>query len=200
MNASLKAQELVTDLRELHSKLWINIQESQECYQHSVDKNWIPPPEFKVGDKAFVKAKFFQTTRPSKNLAEKYLGSFDIINQAGPLFWTLRLPTTMHAVHPVFYVSMLELSTLNSIPNCIQPPSPPVIIDEEPEYEISEILDSKLDKRQACKLLYLVHWSRYEGTNEETSWIPANELRHASKIVSEFHLCYPNKPGPLSNL
>jgi hypothetical protein len=58
----LKAQELVTDLRELCSKLWINIQESQERYQQSVDKNQILPPEFKVGDKAFVKAKFFQTT------------------------------------------------------------------------------------------------------------------------------------------
>jgi Integrase core domain len=57
--ASLKAQELVTDLRELYSKLQINIQESQECYQQSTDKNRIPPPEFKVGDKAFVKAKFF---------------------------------------------------------------------------------------------------------------------------------------------
>jgi hypothetical protein len=152
----LKAQELVTDLRELHNKLRNNIQESQECYQQSVDKNQIPPPEFKVGDKAFVKAKFFQTTRPSKKLSKKYLGPFDIINQVGPLFWTLHLPTTMHAVHPVFHVFMLEPSTPNSIPNCIQPSPPLVIIDEEPEYKISEILDSKPDKRWACKLLYLV--------------------------------------------
>jgi hypothetical protein len=154
--ASLKAQELVTSLQELHSKLQINIQESQERYQQSADKNRIPPPEFKVGDKAFVKEKFFRTTRPSKKLSKKYLGFFDIINQVGPLSWMLCLPTTMHAVHPVFHVSMLELSTLNSVPNRIQPPPSLVIIDEEPEYEISEILDSKLDKRQACKLLYLV--------------------------------------------
>jgi Chromo (CHRromatin Organisation MOdifier) domain len=105
----------------------------------------------------------------------------------------------MHAVHPVFHVSMLEPSTLNSVLNRIQPP-PPVIIDEEPEYKISKILDSKLDKRRACKLLYLVRWSGYEGTDEETSWILANELGNASEIVSKFHLHYPNKPGPLSNL
>jgi hypothetical protein len=106
----------------------------------------------------------------------------------------------MHTVHPVFHVSILEPSTLNSVLNCIQPPPPPVIIDEEPEYEISEILNSKLDKRWACKLLYLVQWSGYEGTDKETLWILANELGHASKIVSEFHLRYLNKPGPLSNL
>jgi hypothetical protein len=51
---------------------------------------------------------------------------------------------------------MLEPSTPNSVLNRIQPPPPLVIIDEEPEYEISEILNSKLDKKQACKLLYLV--------------------------------------------
>jgi Chromo (CHRromatin Organisation MOdifier) domain len=95
---------------------------------------------------------------------------------------------------------MLEPSTPNSVLNCIQPPPPPAIIDEEPEYKISKILDSKLDKRWACELLYLVRWSGYEGTDEETSWISANELRHASEIVSEFYFQYPNKPGPLSNL
>jgi hypothetical protein len=133
----LKAQELVTDLQKLHNKLQVNIQESQEHYQQSADKNRIPPLEFKVGDKAFVKAKFFRTTWPSKKLSEKYLGPFDIISQVGPLSWTLHLPTTMYAVHPVFHVSILKLSTLNSISNCIQPPPPPIIIDEELEYEIS---------------------------------------------------------------
>jgi hypothetical protein len=95
---------------------------------------------------------------------------------------------------------MLELSTPNSVLDCIQPLPPLVIMDEEPEYKISKILDSKLDKRWACKLIYLVRWSRYEGTDEETSWILAHELGHASEIVSEFHLHYSNKPGPLSNL
>ena len=195
--ASMKAQDLVTNLQELHSELWVTIQESQEHYQHFADKSWIPPLEFKVGDKAFVKVKFFQTTQPSKKLSKKYLGPYDIINQVGPLSWTLQLMTTMHAVHPVFHVSMLELSTPNSILNCIQPPPPPITVDEELEYEISEILDSKLDKWQACKLLYLVHWSGYEGTDKETSWFPANKLRHASEVVSNFHHQYPNKAGPL---
>jgi hypothetical protein len=89
---------------------------------------------------------------------------------------------------------MFKLSTPNSVPNCNQPPPPPVIIDEEPEYKISEILNSKLDKRQACKLLYLVGWSGYEGTDEETSWISANELGHAFEIVSEFHLLILKNP------
>ena len=86
----------------------------------------------------------------------------------------------MRAVHPVFHVSQLELATPNIIPNRVQPPSPPVEVDGEPEYEIAEILDSKLDRRRRqCPLLYLVRWAGYEGTDEETSWLVANELGHA---------------------
>ena len=203
--ASSHAHQFVTDLSELHEELRKAILSSQEQYQHSADKNRIPPPNFKVGDKVYIKAKFFRTTRLTKKLAEKYLGPYEIIAQAGPLSFTLRLPDSMHAIHPVFHVSMLEPSTPNSIPERIQSPPPPVLIDGEPEHEISEILNSKLDnlnskldnRRRVCKLLYLIKWSRYEGTNEETSWLPANELAHATNIISDFHLKYPSKPGPL---
>ena len=109
--------QFVTDLSELHEELRKAILSSQEQYQRSADKNRIPPPNFKVGDKVYVKAKFFQTTRPTKKLAEKYLGPHKIIAQAGPLLFTLQLPDSMCAIHPVFHVSMLEPSTPNSIPN-----------------------------------------------------------------------------------
>ena len=105
----------------------------------------------------------------------------------------------MKAVHPVFHVSQLEPAIPNTIPNHVQPPPPPVEIEGEPEYEIAEILDSKIDWRHRnCKLLYLVHWLGYEGTDEETSWLLATELGHASDLVSDFHSRYPTKPGPHS--
>ena len=69
------------------------------------------------------------------------------------------------------------------------------MVNDEPEFEISEILGTKIDnRRRACKLLYLVRWTGYKGTDEETSWILASEL------VTEFHAKYPAKPGPLSKL
>ena len=71
-------------------------------------------------------------------------------------------------------------------------------MDGEPEYEITEVLDSKTDNRRSkCKLLYLVRWTGYAGTNEETSWILASELKNAPELVSDFHRSYPAKPGPL---
>ena len=115
--------------------------------------------------------------------------------------FTLRLPDSMRAVHPVFHVSQLEPASSSSIPGQVPTPPPPVLVEGEPEFEISEILDSKVDRRRRlCKLLYLVRWSGYEGTDEETSWILASELGNASELVEEFHRAYPHKPGPLSNM
>ena len=75
------------------------------------------------------------------------------------------------------------------------------MVDDEPEFEISEILDTKINNRRcACKLLYLIHWMGYKGTDEETSWILTSELGHASKLIADFHKAYPAKPGPLSSL
>ena len=100
-------------------------------------------PEFKVGDSAFVKAKYFCTTRPSKKLSEKNLGPYEIITRPRTHSVTLKLPQSMRAVHPVFHVSQIETTTCNPFPNQVQPPPPPVKIDGNIEYEISEILDSK---------------------------------------------------------
>ena len=103
----------------------------------------------------------------------------------------------MRAVHPVFHISMLEPTHGNIIPKRTQSPPPPVQIDGELEYEISKILDSKIDKCwKHCNIVYLIHWTGYEGTDEETSWILANELGHASEIITDFHRAYPDKPSP----
>jgi hypothetical protein len=118
----------------------------------------MPPPTFIVGQQAFIKAKFFHMTRPSKKLSEKFLGPFDILAQVGSHSYTLQLPDSICRVHHIFHVSMLELATPNEIPNRTLSPPPPVKIQSELEYEISEVLDSKIDHRRTCKLLYYVQW------------------------------------------
>ena len=148
-------------------------------------------PEFTIGSHVFIRAQFFCTTQPSKKLAEKYLGPFKVIAWASSRSHTLQLLDSMCVVNPVFHVSMLEPVTPNSILNWVQVPLLPVDIDGEPEYKISEILDSKTNQcRRPCNLLYLIWWSGYEGTDEETSWILVTKLGHTPEIVTEFHIAY----------
>ena len=102
----------------------------------------------------------------------------------------------MHDIHPVFHISMLEPSAPNEFHNQTETLPPPIIIDGKIEFETSEIFDSKIDKCHKCKLQYLVKWSGYEGTNEETSWIPTSKLDHTMESVVDFHLASPDKLGP----
>ena len=81
----------------------------------------------------------------------------------------------------------------NEIPNCIQPPPPPMEIKGELEYEVMAILDSKFDWRRRVPLQYLVKWAGYEETDEETSWLSPNELGYAQELVRDFHTTYPDK-------
>ena len=45
----------------------------------------------------------------------------------------------------MFHVSMLKPATPNIFQQHSKPPPAPVIIDGEPEYEISKIVNSKID-------------------------------------------------------
>jgi hypothetical protein len=145
--ASQCARQFAVDLDNLHTMLKTKIMEAQCRYQRSADSRQLPAPEFAVGNKVFVKAQFFWMTRPSKKLSEKYLSPYDIIAHPGTHSFMLRLPNSMHSVHPVFHVSMLEPTTPNSFPECSDPLPAPVVVDGELEYEISCIVNSKIDRQ-----------------------------------------------------
>ena len=74
--------------------------EAQLRYQGPADARRAPALDFTVGEHAFVKAKFFRSTRPSHKLSEKFLGPFEILAKAGSHSFTLRLPDTIHGVPP----------------------------------------------------------------------------------------------------
>jgi hypothetical protein len=195
--SSAHARDFAVDLDQLHQELCLQVAAAQKHYQGPADSRRTPSPDFQIGQEVLVRSEYFQSTWPSKKLSDKYFGPYPVIAQVRKQSYTLRLPDDMRTVHPIFHVSQLEPSVRNVIPNRVQPPLPLVEIDGEPEFKISEILDSKINnRRRTCKLLYLVCWSGYEGMDEETSWILATELEHASELVSNFHSAYPAKPGP----
>src|SRR5258705_3420453 len=196
--SSPEAQRFISDLDDLHTELKWSITRAQEHYQKYADEHRSPAPPLKIGDRVYVKAKYFHTTRPSKKLSEKNLGLYEVIAIPGSHLFTLHLPQLFCSVHPVFHISQLEPAELDPSPQCTQPPPPPVEIDRDIEYEVSKILNSKLDRcfRGNSSLCYLVCWSGYEGMEEETSWVSAQDLEHAQEVVRVFHHCYLAKPGP----
>ena len=82
---------------------------------------------------------------PSKNLSDNNLGPFEIIAHPGTHSFMLQLPDSMKSVHPVFHVSQLETSTLNTIPNHTLTPPPLIKTNREVKYEIAEVLNLKIN-------------------------------------------------------
>src|SRR5258708_1862260 len=169
--SSAEAEVFVVDLEHIQAELKENIAQAQERYQKNVDKHRAEAPKLNIGNQAYVKVKFFRTRQPSKKLLEKNLGPYNVIGKPGTHSITLCLPHQFHSIHPVFHVSQLEPAWPNPFLLQQQLPPLPLQVDGEMEYEVSEILDSKLDRccRPDNKLHYLVHWMGYEGMDKETS-------------------------------
>ena len=55
--------------------------------------------------------------------------------------------------HPVFHVSLLEPTATNPLKGQKRPPPPPIVVNDEQEYEVEEVVDSKLIRK---KLYYQV--------------------------------------------
>jgi hypothetical protein len=102
----------------------------------------------------------------------------------------------MRLVTYAFHISMLEPLVPNTISKHEQPPPPPVTIYRDAEFEVTEILDSKIDNHCCtCKLLYLVKWAGYESTDEETLWFSPQSLDMLQKLLLTFIM---HTPGLLA--
>ena len=131
----------------------------------------------------------FRTNRPSKKLDMRRQGPFKVLEIISRSAYKLKLPPSWK-VHPVFHVSLLRpYQDGTMLRPAVQPPPPPEVIDDELEYEVEKILDSRINKRKKNALEYLVHWKGY--LDEEDSWVPVVDMGNAQELIKEFHQKHP---------
>src|SRR6202023_2131078 len=73
----------------------------------------------------------------------------------------------------------------------ITPPEP-IEVEGNPEYEVEEVIDSRLKRG---KLEYLVKWSGY--TDDYNTWEPKTNLENAAEAIADFHRLHPSAPRQL---
>jgi len=94
------------------------------------------------------------------------------------------------AIHNTFHISLLEPYQDNRFPSQIKEPPPPIQIEGEDEYELDEIIHSRLHYH---KLQYRAKWKAYSPEHDKV-WNPAKNFDNAEHTVQRFDRRYPGKP------
>ncbi|MBW0463420.1 hypothetical protein O181_003135 [Austropuccinia psidii MF-1] len=128
------------------------------------DKNRASPPAFNPGDMVWLSSKNIKSARCTIKLSERWLGPFPILKKVSTHAYHLKLPSQQKSIHPVFHISLSEPVKTSTMPNRHQEPPPEIIIEEEEEWEVSQILDSKLKRG---KLWYLVEWKGFSQDSKK---------------------------------
>ena len=142
--------------------------------------------KFSPGEKVLLRTRNLRGDRPSRKLSNPLAGPFRVEARVGALAYRLRLPASWK-IHPVFHVQMLEPYP-DDIRESTDAPQSKTLVDDYEDFEVEEIRDSR---RRKNRLHYLVKWVGYKP-----SWVPADDVDHATELVDAFHAANPDKPRP----
>jgi hypothetical protein len=141
------------------------------------------PHTFKVGDEVRLSAKHLSIeAQPTAKLRDRWIGPLKIVEQVNPVAFRLALPPSMHRVHPVFHVSLLEKWVSDSRPQDIRPP--PICNDAALDnvYAVDHILDVRVNVSKSG-LQFLVRWSVPFDSSEHDTWEPLRNVRRLRALT-----------------
>jgi hypothetical protein len=159
LNQQQDVNALVKCMCEIQDHLRAEMRYAQNHQETNAYQHRLPTPRYNVGDEVWLNVKNIQTTRPSRKLYWKRLGRFKVKKVISPYAYELDLPSSMK-IHPVFHVSKLDPCATDPLPGHVPPPAPPVVVEGEEEWELDEILDSRLRYK---RLQYLCSWKGYDA-------------------------------------
>lgn len=195
------ADAFIKKLEALRVYLRDELKWSQAKMEEQANRDRHPAPEFRVGDKVMLDARYIKTVRPNNSLDYKNLGPYEITRAINNSAYELDLPEAMNSLFNVFHPWLLHLDDGRPLRGQIEDPPPEIEIDGEVEYPVEAIIDSRIDGRKndprtglrGC-LQYRIKFTGYDTDRHQwQDWIDAE---HAPDLVADFHHKYPEKAGP----
>ncbi len=143
---------------------------------------------YDIGDKVWLSTKNISTNQLSKKLDHKIIGPFDVIGKKS-ISLELQRSQAMN-IHNVFQPNFFPKTSTDSLTGQVNKPAPPVIINNEEEWEVKDILDARSHR---SKIEYRVKWT---GWDEDPDWYDTFGFDNSPEIIKDFYARYPNKPQP----
>ena len=125
--------------------------------------------------------------QPASKLATKRYGPFTVAQVLSPVTYQLTLPEQWK-IHPVFHVDLLTPYKETTFHGTNYTRPPPDLINDEEEYEVEQILDSRIQGRNR-KIQYLVKWVGYPDSDNQ--WLDVDQVT-ADDAIREFKRKRPN--------
>jgi len=177
------------DMSQLHDTLQAEMTEVQLRHKEYYDAGRKLDPNLQSGDMVWLFPRNIRTTSPCKKLDYKQIGPFKILARIGESAYKLDLPPSMR-IHNTFHIS-LELYHDDKFSSQRAQPPPPIIIEGEPEYELEQIIDSRL---HYGKLQYRAKCTGYPPEHDKV-WYPYEDFENADIAKQQFHQKYPRQPS-----
>jgi len=138
-------------------------------------------PKYQEGDLVWLKGCHLRTNQPTAKLAPKRHGPFPIVQVMSPVNYQLKLPTEW-CIHDVFHINLLTPYQETDLHGSNYSRLAPDLIDNEEEYEVEKILDSRQFGR-GRKRQYLIKWKGYPDSDNK--WVDKRDV-HAPEAIREF--------------
>src|ERR1700761_8234886 len=142
---------------------------------------------FHQGDLVWLEGRNLKIDQPASKLAAKRYRPFPVAQVLSPVTYRLTLPEQWK-IHPVFHVDLLTPYKETTFHGANYTRPPPDLINDEEEYEVEQILDSRVRGRNR-KIQYLVKWTGYPDSDNQ--WLDADQVT-ADEAVKEFKNRRPN--------
>ncbi len=147
-------------------------------------KSWVKhrdTPKYQEGDLVWLEGRHLRTNQPTLKLAPKRHGPFQIVQVMSPVNYRLKLPTQW-SIHDMFHINLLTPYRETDIHRSNYSRPAPDLVDNEEEYEVEKILDSRQFGRRRKKQ-YLIKWKGYPNSDNE--WVDKRDV-HAPEVIREF--------------
>ncbi|CAI7897450.1 unnamed protein product [Closterium sp. NIES-54] len=176
------AHDFVTTMQQLWEKTQRRLTTMQTSQKQYADRQR-RDHSVAVGDQVLLDTRNLNLSHLPSKLRPRFCGPFLVEAQVTPVTFRLRLPDTWK-LHNAFHVQLLKpyKDPNQQFHGRQLPPPPPVLIQDEPEYEVERVLTHR--HRGGKTLEFLLRWKGYDPA--EDSWVVEADMGNARRALKDY--------------
>ncbi|CAI7918000.1 unnamed protein product [Closterium sp. NIES-54] len=176
------AHDFVTTMQQLWEKTQQRLTTMQTSQKQYADRQR-RDHSVAVGDQVLLDTSNLNLSHLPSKLRPRFCGPFLVEAQVTPVTFHLRLPDTWK-LHNAFHVQLMKpyKDPNQQFQGRKLPPPPPVLIQDEPEYEVERVLTNR--RRGGKTLEFLLRWKGYDPN--EDSWVVEADMGNARRALKDY--------------